>query len=122
MVEDTKTPETATLICPGCTGTRLNRSGFSTIWKAHVKSRVQRYRCLDCGLLTTKPDNSHDVNILDQKHQLLCLRCGHKWPSDNIHPTRCAKCKSPYWDRPKKESVDAPTDVVATREREARCR
>lgn len=100
------------LICPGCTGNNLNRSGFSTIWKAHAKTRVQRYRCQDCGLLTTKPSTDHDVNILDQKHQLLCLRCDHKWESLNAHPRQCPKCHSGYWDRPKKkENVDAPVII-----------
>ena len=31
---------------------------------------------------------------------LKCLRCGHEWhPKSNRRPVRCAKCKSPYWDR-----------------------
>jgi len=44
---------------------------------------------------------NNDVNnaIPEKKYRLLCLRCGHDWASDNIHPTRCAKCKSPYWDK-----------------------
>jgi len=85
--------------CPECKGARLQRAGFSNMWKARQQVRVQRYRCLDCGLLTTKPDN--DVNKLapEGKHTIHCLRCDHTWASDNIHPTRCAKCKSPYWDR-----------------------
>ena len=32
-----------------------------------------------------------------------CLRCGHKWESQNERPLRCAKCKTPYWDTPKPE-------------------
>ncbi len=31
-----------------------------------------------------------------------CLRCGHDWPSEQERPTICPKCKSPYWDKPKK--------------------
>ncbi|MGO9646140.1 MAG: hypothetical protein ACLPY5_15520 [Candidatus Bathyarchaeia archaeon] len=32
-----------------------------------------------------------------------CTRCGHQWiPRSDDHPTICPKCKSPYWDRPKK--------------------
>ena len=33
-----------------------------------------------------------------------CDRCGHEWiPRDaNGEPTVCPKCKSPYWNRPKK--------------------
>lgn len=33
-----------------------------------------------------------------------CLRCGGKWVSASQMPTCCGKCKSPYWDRPRKES------------------
>lgn len=33
-----------------------------------------------------------------------CDRCGHEWLSrDGENPLRCAKCKSPYWNRPKIE-------------------
>ena len=34
-----------------------------------------------------------------------CERCGHKWiPRENtIEPRVCPKCKSPYWDRPRKK-------------------
>lgn len=32
-----------------------------------------------------------------------CLRCGHEWFSRTEEkPVCCAKCKSPYWDRPAK--------------------
>jgi len=30
-----------------------------------------------------------------------CSACGHKWQSRGARPLRCAKCKSPYWDRKK---------------------
>jgi rubredoxin len=85
----------ANLICPECTGAKLQKAGFSNIWKARQRVRVQRYRCSDCGLLTTRPDG------FSQEHTLKCLRCGHEWGSDNPHPVRCAKCKSPYWDKEK---------------------
>lgn len=29
-----------------------------------------------------------------------CERCGHNWKAEE-KPLRCAKCKSPYWDRKK---------------------
>jgi len=34
----------------------------------------------------------------------MCCRCGHKWiPRDmKDKPKVCPKCKSPYWDTPKK--------------------
>lgn len=36
-----------------------------------------------------------------------CERCGHEWlPRDENHePKVCPKCKSPYWDTPKKKQV-----------------
>jgi DNA-directed RNA polymerase subunit RPC12/RpoP len=39
-----------------------------------------------------------------------CTRCGHEWVPmrSSVGPPRvCPTCKSPYWDRPKKE---APRD------------
>lgn len=33
---------------------------------------------------------------------LRCLRCGHEWPPREPRlPLRCARCGSPYWDRPR---------------------
>jgi len=34
-----------------------------------------------------------------------CLRCGHEWASKDPRPARCAgqKCRSPYWDKPRKK-------------------
>lgn len=32
-----------------------------------------------------------------------CVRCGHTWiPRTPDKPIVCPKCKSPYWDIPKK--------------------
>ncbi len=32
-----------------------------------------------------------------------CERCGHVWmPRDEAKPKVCPKCKSPYWDSPRK--------------------
>ena len=36
---------------------------------------------------------------MQQVFQSICSRCGHKWQSRRGKPLRCAKCKSPYWDR-----------------------
>ncbi len=35
-----------------------------------------------------------------------CERCGHEWvPRDSeVEPAVCPKCKSPYWNRPRKLS------------------
>jgi uncharacterized OB-fold protein len=32
-----------------------------------------------------------------------CERCGHKWvPRERDFPRVCPKCKSPYWDKPRR--------------------
>lgn len=33
-----------------------------------------------------------------------CFRCSHEWVPrhPDRHPTICPKCKSPYWDKPRK--------------------
>ena len=32
-----------------------------------------------------------------------CLRCGHTWyPRREVYPTVCPRCKSPYWDKERK--------------------
>jgi DNA-directed RNA polymerase subunit RPC12/RpoP len=32
-----------------------------------------------------------------------CERCGHVWvPQSEERPRVCPKCKSPYWDKPRK--------------------
>lgn len=33
-----------------------------------------------------------------------CERCGHEWiPRTKEQPIICPKCKSPYWNKPRKE-------------------
>lgn len=33
-----------------------------------------------------------------------CERCDHEWvPRSEVAPRVCPKCKSPYWDRPRKK-------------------
>lgn len=36
----------------------------------------------------------------------LCERCRHKWvPKEDVKPRVCPKCKSPYWDTPRKLGI-----------------
>jgi len=36
----------------------------------------------------------------------LCERCKHKWVARNSEEPRvCPRCKSPYWDRPRKKKI-----------------
>lgn len=37
----------------------------------------------------------------EERELLTCLRCGWKWFGKN--PVRCAKCKSPYWNRERRK-------------------
>lgn len=37
---------------------------------------------------------------------LKCERCNHEWIPKKEEVRRCAKCKSPYWDIPKKQKGD----------------
>ncbi len=35
----------------------------------------------------------------------VCKRCGYEWASRDQHPLRCAKCKTPYWDKERKNVI-----------------
>ncbi len=35
-------------------------------------------------------------------NEFRCLRCVRHFHSAQKKPRRCGKCKSPYWDRPRK--------------------
>jgi predicted Zn-ribbon and HTH transcriptional regulator len=37
-----------------------------------------------------------------------CERCGHRWVPRVMtkHPTICPKCKSPYWDKPRRKTAN----------------
>jgi len=35
----------------------------------------------------------------------MCERCGKEWESKSKKPLRCGKCKSPYWDIPRKDKA-----------------
>jgi predicted Zn-ribbon and HTH transcriptional regulator len=36
-----------------------------------------------------------------------CDRCGHRWiPREKEKPTICPKCKSPYWNKPRKNKKE----------------
>ncbi|MCV0401962.1 MAG: hypothetical protein K5777_08330 [Nitrosopumilus sp.] len=48
-----------------------------------------------------------------------CERCNHTWvPRDESSPTVCPKCKSPYWNKPRKsESEQAHESMKLKRSR-----
>jgi len=35
--------------------------------------------------------------------KLECLRCGHTWVPRTNDVRICPKCKTPFWDKPRKE-------------------
>jgi len=54
-----------------------------------------------------QPSNKAVVQIIDPKDiptlpQAKCLRCGYTWTLRILFPKRCPKCKSPYWNKPRK--------------------
>jgi len=39
----------------------------------------------------------------------VCERCQHEWyPRGAATPTVCPKCKSPYWDKPRRHKSPEP--------------
>lgn len=41
-----------------------------------------------------------------------CLRCRHCWwPRTPTRTLRCPRCKSPYWDRPRRGAVESTQDT-----------
>jgi len=43
------------------------------------------------------------AEVMIQIRGFRCERCKHKWvPRAKEHPTICPTCKSPYWDKPRK--------------------
>ncbi len=64
-----------------------------------VQADPARMRVLGSG--------SFDSPVLRQH---TCLRCANTWwPRRPTKPRRCARCKSPYWDRPRQvRSTPAP--------------
>jgi hypothetical protein len=50
-----------------------------------------------------KPQPKHYDYVKMTLPERECKRCGAKWtPRKNKPPVQCPKCKSPYWNRPKK--------------------
>ena len=52
---------------------------------------------------TTPPKSLTTAEALEIL-RMTCLRCGHVWiRRTEKHPTVCPKCKSPYWNAPRRE-------------------
>ena len=56
-----------------------------------------------CRIYSSREDAEKMLGALQPN---LCLRCSHEWRSKTTEkPTICPKCKSPYWNKPKKQSI-----------------
>jgi predicted Zn-ribbon and HTH transcriptional regulator len=54
------------------------------------------------GQITKRKGNK--MKYMQTLTEKQCNRCGHKWfPRSTDEPTICPKCKSPYWNRQRKE-------------------
>ncbi len=54
------------------------------------------------------------ANVLIKGHR--CYRCDHEWRPNSLDelPKVCPACKSPYWDRPKNQSIKRQTSKKNT--------
>ena len=51
------------------------------------------------------------LSLKEPGKQWNCLRCEHRWRAKGIsRPTICPRCKSPYYDRPRKRSTKSPAE------------
>lgn len=48
---------------------------------------------------------------IEEPNKLECLRCGHKWVPRTSDIKTCPKCRSPYWNEPKKSLTPAKTTI-----------
>ena len=82
----TRTGNNNPLICPKCKSPYWDRP-----------RREHKLRSEPHGLPTS----------LSSPRVRRCLRCGYIWATraGNSNPKRCARCKSPYWDKPRKVSA-----------------
>ena len=47
-----------------------------------------------------------------------CERCKHQCvPRDESNPTVCPKCKSPYWNKPRKMELEQAREVMKLKKR-----
>jgi predicted Zn-ribbon and HTH transcriptional regulator len=52
-------------------------------------------------IILTHPYNKAMTNEIELP-TLKCLRCGYEWiPRQRKKPKYCARCNSPYWNKPK---------------------
>ena len=56
-----------------------------------ISVNMTKVICTFCG---------HEIDI-----SYKCKRCGHEWNprKPGVKPVVCPKCKSPYWDKPRRK-------------------
>lgn len=66
------------------------------------------YKCTRCGWFAAPPRGFSGCcpKCGGRVFVMTCSRCGHTWePREDVAvkaPRVCPKCKSPYWNRPRK--------------------
>lgn len=50
-------------------------------------------------------ENGGDMMTEISVPRLKCLRCEHTWTPRKSKITICPKCKSPYWNKPRKQKA-----------------
>lgn len=51
-------------------------------------------------------------------HYRECTRCGHRWWARKKEPKRCSKCRSPYWNQPRRDDLPSPEELEKMTEEE----
>ena len=53
---------------------------------------------------TVSSHEENEVRRIAAPHNQLCtcLRCGNLWKSKVEEPKRCAKCRTPFWNTPRR--------------------
>jgi len=75
-------------------------------WRCFQKEAVQWAMASTKKFRIIKEDQMKKIPAaLSYLPTYTCLRCSHEWhPRTNETPTVCPKCKSPYWNVPRKIS------------------
>jgi Zn finger protein HypA/HybF involved in hydrogenase expression len=62
---------------------------------------IDRIPIIHNGTLYTQPIITGKIE--DFPELAKCLRCKHLWIRRTPKPKRCPKCKSPYWNKPRRK-------------------
>jgi rubrerythrin len=79
------------------------------IFDANAEDHDQdEYRAIATGLKSKYGEVMTVDEVRFEMAQLVCARCGHIWYTRTPKAPRvCSKCKSPYWDRPRRDANNA---------------